>query len=335
MRKILYFIPIVLLLSACEVEFSPNASWKNVPVVYCLLDQDDDTTWVRVQRCYLAEDNIYNYGQNSDSINYPQGSISVSLLAYENGVQKDSMAFEYTTRDRDTGNFASTAQPLYCFRTKNRLNENYTYVLTVRNTADNSVLATTDPIALIKQTSQTLITKPTVTVYNGDTVSGGLAFYEPMGSNTLGCHITWNPLENARLYQPFVRFYYMKDSVTYHADFMCPKSTLRSNEVYYSRDLFLDQVKNYFGDDTTRKYFIPRVDMYLTCCSEELNAYLNTASPSADISQTTEVYNNIHGGVGIFASRRTHLFKRMPANADMTPNRGLLYFLVQLNVGFY
>ena len=154
MRKILYFIPIVLLLSACEVEFSPNASWKNVPVVYCLLDQDDDTTWVRVQRCYLAEDNIYNYGQNSDSINYPQGSISVSLLAYENGVQKDSMAFKYTTRDRDTGNFASTAQPLYCFRTKNRLNENYTYVLTVRNTADNSVLATTDPIALIKQTSQ-------------------------------------------------------------------------------------------------------------------------------------------------------------------------------------
>ena len=335
MRKLLFFIPLVLSFAACEVEFSPNANWKNVPVVYCLLDQDDDTTWVRVQRCYLSEDNIFNYGQNSDSINYPQGSIAVALLAYENGVQKDSMAFEYTTRNHDTGSFANSAQPLYWFRTKNRLKENYTYVLTIRNTSDNSILATTDPIPLIKQVSQTLITKPTVTVYNGDTISGGLAFYDPMGNNTLGCHIAWNALENARLYQPFVRFYYQKDSITYHADFMCPKAPLKSNEIYYSRDLFLDQVKHYFGDDTTRKYFVPRVDMYLTCCSEDLNAYLSTVSNAGDITQSTEVYNNIKGGVGVFAARRTHLFKRMPAKADMTPNRGLLYFLTQLNLGFY
>ncbi|MBR1549796.1 MAG: DUF4249 family protein [Bacteroidales bacterium] len=337
MRKLLYLIPVVVLLfTACEVEFSPNASWKNVPVVYCLLDQDDDTTWVRVQRCYLAEDNIYNYGQNSDSINYPHGAITVSLLAYENGTQKDSMAFEYTTRDRDTGNFASTAQPLYFFRTKNRLKENYTYVLTIRNAADNAILATTDPISLIKQTNANLITKPTVTVYNGDTLSGGLDFYDPMGNNMLGCQIKWNHLENARLYQPFVRFYYKRsDSVLYHADFMCPKVSSKYSEVYYSRDLFLDQIRNYFAGDTTRKLFVPRVDMYLTCCSEDLNAYLNTVSNTGDIAQSTEVYNNIKGGVGVFAARRTHLFKRMPANADMTPNRGLLYFLVQLNLGFY
>ena len=90
MKVTRYLLPAVcyllsLFFTSCEVEFSPNAKWKNVPVVYCVLDQDDDTTWARVQRCYLSEDNIYSYGQNSDSINYPQGSIEVYLLGYENG----------------------------------------------------------------------------------------------------------------------------------------------------------------------------------------------------------------------------------------------------------
>ncbi len=338
MRKLFYLIPVLLLFTACEVEFSPNASWKNVPVVYCLLDQDDDTTWVRVQRCYLAEGNIYNYGQNSDSNNYPQGSIAVALLAYENGALKDSMSFEYTTRDRDSGNFASTAQPLYFFCTKDRLNENYSYVLSIRNTSDNSILATTDPVSLVKQKNDNLIIQPSYTVspLTGDTIGRGFSFYDPMGNGMLGCHIKWNAFENARLYQPFVRFYYMRpDSVVYHADFMCPKAPAKATEIDYSRDLFLSQVKNYFGDDTTRKFFVPRIDLYLTCCSEELNAYLSTASHFGDISNATEVYNNIHGGVGIFAARRTHLYKRMPAEADMTPDRGLLALLIKLNIGFY
>ena len=95
-----------MLMTSCEVEFSPNAEWKNVPVVYAILDQDDDTTWVRVQRCYLSDGNIYQYGSHSDSINYPQGSISVALLAYGDGALKDSIAFTYTERDRDAGAFA-------------------------------------------------------------------------------------------------------------------------------------------------------------------------------------------------------------------------------------
>ena len=68
-----------LLFSACKVDFSPNAQWKELPVVYCILDQDDDTTWVRVQRCYLGQGNLYQYGSNYDSVNYPQGQLTVFM----------------------------------------------------------------------------------------------------------------------------------------------------------------------------------------------------------------------------------------------------------------
>ena len=61
MKKLFFVaIPLILLFTSCKVEFSPNAEWKEVPVVWCVLDQMDDTTWVRVQRCFLGEDNLYN-----------------------------------------------------------------------------------------------------------------------------------------------------------------------------------------------------------------------------------------------------------------------------------
>ena len=325
-----------MLMIGCEVEFSPNADWKNVPVVYCLLDQDDDTTWVRVQRCYLSEGNIYQYGSNSDSINYPQGSISVALLAYQDGTLKDSIAFTYTEIDRDSGAFAYIAQPVYYAVTKNKLRENYTYVLNVRNTADGKILATTDPITLIKKTNGTLISKPSITVTpSGDTL-GGFYFNEmdPASGAQGACVIQWNPLENARLYQPMVRFYYEAGGTRHHVDLLCPRVTSSTSEVRYTRDQFLNDLKTKLIDDTSAKHYIPHVDIYLTCCSEELNAYISTSSQGTSINQEHETFSNIIGGVGVFAARRTHLYKGMPSDNSIQPGVGLHDLLLHLGVGF-
>lgn len=335
MRKLLYFLPLIFLFASCEVEFSPNAKWKNIPVVYCLLDQDDDTTWVRVQRCYLAEGSIYDYGQISDSINYPQGAIDVLLHVYENGKLKDSVVFNYMERNVSSGLFAQNNQPIYWSETKGKLKESYTYALIVRNAADGAVLATTDPIPLIKKNEAKLFTKPSITIYDGDTI-GSFAFYDNMGtsSTTLYCYMKWNALENARLYQPIVRFYYEEQGVRMHVDLKCPAVSAKSTDTYYSRDLFLNELKQQLQADTARKRYIPQVDLFLTACTEDLNTYLTTVTSGSAVSQNAEVYNNIKGGVGLFAARRTHLYSRMPADASLG-DRGLLHFLEELGVGLY
>lgn len=344
MQKFLYFLPLLCLFASCEVEFSPNAEWKNIPAVYCLLDQDDDTTWVRVQRCYLANGNIYDYGQIPDSVNYPQGAITVSLLAYKDGQLKDSMLFQYAKRSIDSGRFYHAAQPIYWFETRNRLRDDWTYVLTVRNAADGAVLATTDPISLIKKdASKKLYSKPSVNIINGnDTIGGGFAFYDNTGTSsyTLYCGMKWPELENARLYQPIVRFYYSEHGTTRYVDLKCPEITskqyrLQGSVYNYPRDLFLDELKQQLQADTARKRYIPRVDLYLTACSEELNTYLSTVVSGSSLSQNTEVFNNIKGGVGLFAARRTHLYMRMPSDNSDTEDRGLFYFLSRLGVGIY
>ncbi len=326
------------LLEGCEVEFSPNAEWKNVPVVYCLLDQDDDTTWVRVERCYLGEGSIYSYSSIRDSVIYPQGSISVALLAYKDGTLKDSLPFIYTTRDRDSGSFASDNMPLYYCYTKNRLNQDYSYVLNVRK-ADGTLLVTTNPISLIKwkatadRTSP--ITKPTYNTY----LHYGEFSFNGTGSAKNTCEIEWDTLSNARRYQPMVRFYYRVGSDTTYVDLMCPStvSTVSSSRlsVLYPRETFLDDLKNKLKDDPSYKVNLNKVDVYLLCCTEEMNAYMSSVSHLAYSISSREVYNNIKGGVGIFAARRRHIYKSLPFEYNIDAPEGITYKIEHLGINMH
>ena len=314
----------IFLFYACEVEFSPNAEWKEVPSVYCILDQDDDTTWVRVEKCFLGEGSIYNYGRISDSINYPQGSIDVRMIVYNGNHVVDTLDCQYTECERPLGNFASSSQPLYY--TTEPLNENYSYQLEIRRTADGHLLANTDAIPLIN-TPDPFITKPFA--------SGLFAF---SGGTKPSFEVEWNTMDNARLYQPVIRFYYSQEGDTHYVDVPCSKVPVHNESQSLStlvyRTDFLQGLKTAFKDNHERKYYVKYVDVYVTACNEDLNVYLNTVGSNNSIDQGTEPYSNIHNGVGIFATRRTHLYKHVAADSSMSPNQGLYYFLLNLGVGF-
>ena len=322
-----------LLLASCEVDFSPNAEWKEIPVVYCLLDQDDDTTWARVERCYLGDGDIRRYSSVSDSVNYPEGQIEVWLVAYSDGAAVDSMQFDRTTIDRNPGNFVSEGQPTYFCCTRGWLRENRTYSIRVRRTADGSVLAeNNEPISLIvKSTTDSLFTKPQFNYWQG-----GRTFAFKDGQNS--CEIAWNALQGARLYQPVVRMYYAVGGDTLHADIKSMQKQASNNAtsytVSYSESSYLEGVRQHLQGDTSSKFYVSVVDLYLTACSEDLNAYLFSVSGSSSAVQESVAYTNIKGGLGIFAARRLKLYSHMRADDSTVPGSGLLWKLKQLNVGF-
>ena len=45
-ERVFAFVCILCVFTSCEVEFDPNEEWKAVTIVYGLLDQDEDTTFV-------------------------------------------------------------------------------------------------------------------------------------------------------------------------------------------------------------------------------------------------------------------------------------------------
>ena len=325
LKRKVFVLMMAVLLTACEVEFSPNAEWKETPVVYCLLDQDDDTTWVRVEKCFLGENSIYSYGGISDSVNYPQGSIEVRLLGYRWGQQMSDVLLQYAEVEHQDGNFASSSQPIYF--TDSSLNENYMYKLEVRKTSDGSLIASTDSIPLILQTEEQVITKPYASSKFG---------FLSTAQGTPVCHIEWNALQNARRYQPFVRFYYGELGDTLYVDLKCESTTALSTD--YPRSSFLNSLKIALQDDPNPKKYLEYVDIYLTACDESLNVYMMSVNSGVSLNQTTDTYTNIRGGVGIFAARRTHLYKFLNADNSMNPlssgNPGLHAYLKDLGVGF-
>ena len=321
-----------MLCVGCEVEFSPNAEWKETPVVYCVLDQGDDTTWVRVEKCYLSEGDIYRYGSVSDSINYPAGSLQVTLLAIKDGQRVDSMDFTYDVRDHSDGDFAWEQQPVYWCYTRRRLREDCYYKLVVRRAADGSTLATaTTNLVTKKNESDQVVTSP-----NDNTPFG-------FSINRSYCKIEWRALNGARLYQPIVRFYYTVYGDTLFLDLPCNKMVSRPNansyNINYSREGFLSTLHRYFDGDTTTKGYPQFFDIFITACNEDLHAYMNSVSSGTNLDQGHEVYTNIKDGegrncLGVFGARRTHIYRRVPGDPSDREGIGLHALLKEMGVGF-
>lgn len=328
-KKILFLLlPFMAMMYGCEVEFSPNADWKEVPVVYCVLDQDDSLTWVRVERCYLTEDDIHTGASVSDSFNYPEGALQVAILAYNWGQLVDSIPFQYTTVDRDEGDFVSEGQPAYCAVTKNRLRDGYTYELRIRRTADGSMLAKAHTNLLIKADGSLLLNP-----------RQGSAFGFSLRRN---CPIEWRAMKNGRLYQPIVRFYYVykyRGMDTCYLDLPCSKRVCKppytlTCTIQYPRESFMTALKEYFAGDTNTKIYPELFDIYIWGCNEDLYAYLYSESSASGIDQSHSVYSNIEGGLGVFGARRTHLFSRVPGDPSDRPGIGLHSLLKDSIPGF-
>lgn len=364
-----FFVVFVLLslcacLSSCKVDFSPNASWQEIPVVYCVLDQDDDTTYVRVQKCYLGEGNQYEYGQVYDSVNYPQGSIEVRILAWpavrdeHNILTIDPLAaapvkvFDCDYRiltDKEEGGFCAPEQPVYCCRTAGQLDTSYAYQLVVTKTSTGDTLAT----------AQTYLIGDAP--YPENTLSQPGPGRNFDFSGTTGnkvCNLRWYTFARARQYQPKVRFHYYDELVSFtgstydtvrtphYVDIDCPsvKSNMKTQEemVRFQQLAFLAAVKNSvlarnidwdaFGDNEVFNLVAyPYVDIYLQACTEDLAAYMFSHEITDGINQVQTIYTNVRGGLGVFAARR-HLVFRRPTRADA--NSPYLQALSDLGVGF-
>lgn len=341
MKRIQYILLSCLLLccfASCEVDFSPNDEWKEMPVVYCVLDQDDDTTFVRVQKCYLGSGNQYDYAAIYDSINYRQGDIQVKILGWPSqrsagnvlsiapwaAAPTKDWECSYMEVDKEDGSFNATKQPIYFFPTKNLFDTNLVYQLLVINTRSGDTIArATTSLLGNPNTTREFITKP----------SNNSKFQ--FQGNTGMCELQWFTLPRARKYQPVIRFYYKDFILTpnghgndttiirHSIDIEYGTKSPAINEVTQcnrsiDEQTYLSVLRTCLQDDTVHKIIIDTVDIYLRCCNEELSNYIYSHETSTSINQNRVNYTNIEGGVGVFASRRTHMYVRRitPPNGD-------------------
>ena len=319
------------LFTSCEVEFSPNAEWKDVPAVYGILDQDSTINYVRVQKCFLSEDDFHQYTTVMDSVNYPLGSIEVYVNVWQDrasmqrgGTPYRVLDFEDTLIVKDEGEFVSEGgQHVFKHNTRSGdFNPDYYYELVVTNLATGKCIA--------RAVTQLVGASPNAWLESPNPYRAGNAF---SFSHNRRCTFTWKPFERGRFYQPVVTFFYRHrfedQSVLYPVDIRCQQT--RNLTVDLQQGTFLNAVKDALVNDTCKKNFYDTVRVTLNVCNEELYAYMASAS---SLAQNQQLYSNIEGGVGVFGARRTKVCVWVPADKSDVGPSGLHFMLRELNVGF-
>ncbi len=107
-----------LILSSCDNTIKLAAPWKDVPLVYAILDPSRASQYVRVEKVFLdPEKSAVEVAQIADSLYYPESAISVFLINKRTGKQVQLSRIDGTNDGipRKSGVFAT--QPNWLYKT--------------------------------------------------------------------------------------------------------------------------------------------------------------------------------------------------------------------------
>ena len=122
------------ILVSCSTDIDLFADYKQVPIVYGLLDAYADTNFIKITRAFYVEGDANQVAANPDSSNYP-GKLDVRLVEFCNGDSIREIVLDTITHhNKQPGVFYHPDQKLYY--TTERLKANttrnhYTYRLKV------------------------------------------------------------------------------------------------------------------------------------------------------------------------------------------------------------
>jgi len=313
MRKGLSFIivsTVILATTACNNKLNVLAPYKNITVVYGLMDQSDTAHYIRVNKAFLGNGNAYTMASQFDSSYYPANQLSVQLLCFNS--QGTQSATINLTADSSIplppGTFSYPKQILY--KTKAKLNQidnfggSNTYELVVTNKKTKDV---------VTGSTQLL---PDVTFTDG--LNGTQLIINSSSTNPTA--LKWYSTTGARIYQLTIRFWYYQKTSTasgeQYLDWVFAPETAgtlqggQNMEYTYNQQAFFQLVK-------TSVPIIPGVyrkadsmSVVFTSGSDDFNTYIQLSQPSLGIDQDVPSFSDVKNGIGIYTSRHTQIITK-------------------------
>ena len=309
-RIILSFFSVfslLILFNACSTDVDLYADYKDITVVYGLLDPGRDTNYVKINKAFLGPGNAFDIALIADSCNYPN-KLDAKIIEYRAPaggnnyqVNKTLNLDTITIHDKELGTFYAPDQLVYYTPGKIKSNSDYykyKYVLQIDR-------------------GDTLLTAET------DIVGGELFMIDPkpLGFNAEKGQVKWYPCPNAAVYEVVVKFYFTEVSPGMDSVKRCmtwslgthPASEITEDHgkllLNYKSSVFYTTLASFLGDDTL-KHDVDRIisdyclGVSVAAGGEELYKFITVNGPSSSIVQTIPEYTNINGGgYGVFSSR--------------------------------
>ena len=310
MKKITFlFLLSSILFSSCETDFTVNADWKEVTVVYGLLDQSQEKQYIRINKAFLGNENAYVMASVADSINYNPNNLEVKIekLSASGNVLATKILTD-TIMFKEDGLFSVEENIIYVFDTDNFLNEEKEYKLTITNKNSGNIISS--QTKLIHNLSL-------MSAFNNSAYKMG--FYSQTGdfSNTT---IEWTHSKNAAIYQMtlFVSYTeYGADTIVKTVQKVYPIIEYDGNpnmSQQITGEEFFNLLAYNIPSSTTVNRRINNLDVLFSVGTADLNTYINLNEPPTGIVQERDLFTNIDGGIGLFTAR----YNKMQENIFLT-----------------
>lgn len=304
MRKFLIIAAIICLaFYSCKTDFNVAADWKDITIVYGLLDPTDTAQYIKVNKAFLDQTtSALIIAQNPDSLYYQ--NLNVELLQYLNGSLKKTIQLVKVDGNlegyvKDTGIFASA--PNFLYKTKEVLDQNSSYSLLITESDNGKQISSSSEII-----NDFTVLRPTptqkVNFFPG-------AFY----------NCQWNSAKDGKIYALTVRFFY-KELNASDTTIQTEKyldwpivSSERSNstaggqqmDVNISGDGFYSWVNSHLVEDPSVYRVSEHFDFLFSVGGETLDTYnqVTIAQQGLTSGSVLPEYTNIENGLGLFSSR--------------------------------
>ncbi len=315
-RRCLYIFFAFLLLNSCKTDFPLNAPYKQIDVIYGLMDNGsrNDTAhygaiqYIKINKAFqnTGNTNANTLAGNPDTTNITD-SMYVTLQPYVNGSPTHSpyVLNKIDSIPKNPGLFSSPFQYLWRTPPGFVLNPNATYVLLVKDITTGN-----------KDSSSTIVVQ-SVAPFRYPAANSNVDFTRTLGSLL----IEFNAANNAVTYNLTLEIFYTETKNANHKNVNHLELDYPILSSVDPSSLGLESVGgaafyNFLGAhisiDTTVSRRIDSFYVSSQAAGQQLFNYIDVNSPSIGVTQKTANYTDISNGAGIFSSRCTDIIKLLP-----------------------
>ncbi len=310
MKKLLYLFAIVLALSGCETDIDVIGEYKDITVVYGLLNQNNAEHTLRIQKAFLGQASAIEMSKYADSIYYDTTKIDVRLVDSDNN---EYLFSPVLVEKKDSGGFYYGEKEVL-YRSTASLNANREYLLVVTKANDTATVTASTP--LIQEFN---VSKPSA--------SGGSINFLLSANNYSTYNVLYNTAVNAISHKLTVRFYYREYNVAtpndkelkwidwVQSEFVAPDDdggdpvqlNLNGEDFFRFLRNNLDvnpNIERMIGKgDTLNPDALDHLDFIFELGGRELYNYIDLNEPSLGVAQDKPPYTNVTNGLGVFSCR--------------------------------
>lgn len=319
-RKTLIALSALAIFSSCDNDLDITAEWKDIPVVYGILNVEDTTHYIKLNRAFLGQGNVYEMAQEFDSTNYNPSIMGLRLFELgANGSVVNSIEFQDTDEfDKPDGIFSSPSQIMY--KSSSGLNAESEYVLEAYNKETDSIIAYSKyPVMMVKPLQ--IIRPNSFTAMN-------------IVPNMFPPKVEWNSVPGGQRYELRMRFNYIEIQIEDQTDtthkyidwnFSKANSLSLNGGESMSKNIDPEQFLSFIAANIDENPNVYRqvkgveaaggnsiqhscLEFYLDVAGEDLSTYIELAESSSSIVTERPEYTNILFGNdqdarGILSSR--------------------------------